>query len=283
MLAGKRGVRVPIWWKKEEAQGAKKRAVAYYRHSAEDKQENSVPIQREQVTKFAKEHGIEIVKEFADRGKSGLSTHGRHAFNEMMEDYVIGGKEDFDYVLVLDVSRWGRFQNTDMSAFFAGLCLNHGKQVVYTRMGFPKDPFHFVRVEFERYMAAEYSRKLSTLVFDGAMKAARQGFRAGAPAPYGLHRLLLDEQRKPVRILEPGQKKVIDNQRVALSPGNAKEVRVVRRIFTDCAAGRTPTEIASALNAERITSPGGKRWTGSSVRSILANELYAGTMVYNKT
>ncbi len=274
---------MPIWWKREEEPEATKKAVAYYRHSAEDKQENSVPIQREHVTRFAKEHGIKIIKEFADKGKSGLTAHGRDAFNRMLRDYVVGGKEKFDYVLVLDVSRWGRFQNTDLSAYYAGLCLNHGKQVVYTKMGFPKGPFHIIQVGFERYMAAEYSRKLSTLVFNGAMKAAKQGFRAGAPAPYGLHRLLLDEQRKPVRVLEPGQKKVIDNQRVTLAPGKAKEVRVVRRIFTDCAEGRTPSEIAAALNAQGIPSPAGKRWTGGTVRSALANELYCGTMVYNKT
>ena len=105
---------MPVWWKTQEAPEAKKKAVAYYRHSAEDKQENSVPIQREQVTKFAREHAIKIIKEFADHGKSGLSTLGRHAFNEMLQDYIIGGKEDFDYVLVLDVSRWGRFQNADL-------------------------------------------------------------------------------------------------------------------------------------------------------------------------
>jgi len=36
----------------------------------------------------AGEHDIEIIKEFADRGKSGLSTENRHAFTEMLHDYV---------------------------------------------------------------------------------------------------------------------------------------------------------------------------------------------------
>src|SRR5580704_16402343 len=96
---------------------AVKRAVAYYWHSAQDRQENSIEIQQEQVGKFAAGHAIEIVREFADRGKTGLCAEGRDAFNEMLRDYVEGGKEDFDYVLVLDVSRWGRFQETDLSAY----------------------------------------------------------------------------------------------------------------------------------------------------------------------
>ncbi|MHC5056952.1 MAG: recombinase family protein [Planctomycetota bacterium] len=276
---------MPVWWKKEEPTEATKRAVAYYRHSAEDKQENSVPLQRQEVTKFAREHGIKIIKEFADRGKSGLTTRGRHAFNEMIEDYVIGGKEDFDYILVLDVSRWGRFQNADLAAYYVALCEFRAKKVIYTTIGFQKgdDPMDQVRIAIERVSAAKDSQVLSRRVFNGSLEVARQGFRAGAPAPYGLHRLLLDEQRKPVQILQPGQKKVIDNQRVTLAPGDDRDVRIVRRIFTQCAEGRTPSEIAAALNAEGIPSRAGKRWTGGSVRSVLANELYVGTMVYNKT
>ena len=97
-----------MWWTNRRAEPEAK-AVAYYRRSAQDRQENSIPIQREQVQKFAQEHDIEIVKEFADHGKSGLSTEGRAGFNEMLEDYVVGGAMDFEYVLVLNVSRWGRF------------------------------------------------------------------------------------------------------------------------------------------------------------------------------
>jgi len=81
--------------------------VAYYRHSAQDRQENSVEIQQDQVRAFAQENGIEIIREFADRGKSGLSTEDRHEFNELIRDYVEGGKEEIDFVLALDVSRWG--------------------------------------------------------------------------------------------------------------------------------------------------------------------------------
>ena len=65
------------WWEipttgQDDAAG-RPRAVAYYRHSAQDRQENSIPIQQEQVREWAEEHGIEIIKEFADAGKSGLT------------------------------------------------------------------------------------------------------------------------------------------------------------------------------------------------------------------
>ena len=79
------------------------RGVAYYRHSAQDRQENSIPLQRDQVRQWADENGVEIIHEFADAGKSGLNSEGRPAFNEMMDEWV-KKRSDFDYVLCLDVS-----------------------------------------------------------------------------------------------------------------------------------------------------------------------------------
>ena len=263
-----------------------KRAVAYYRHSAQDRQENSVEIQQDQVRQFAGEHEIEIIREFSDRGKSGLSTEGRDAFNEMIHEYVQGGKEDFDFVLVLDVSRWGRYQDTDLSAYFTGLCAKHGKEVVFTTIGFgaKNDLLHGLHLSIERYRAASYSRELSTKVFKGCAKIASQGFRAGGMPPYGFHRVLLDEQRNPVQILERGQRKSIQNQRVTLTPGNPDELAVVERVFRSFVQRkRSPKQIAATLNANRIPSPGGRQWTAQSIHALLTNELYTGTMIYNKT
>src|SRR5436190_22697096 len=94
------------WWMKEEPAEApaapRFRGVAYYRHSARDRQENSVAIQQELVEKWAKENGVDIIHEFADRGKSGLTAEGRDGFNDMMENWV-KKRMDFDFVLCLDV------------------------------------------------------------------------------------------------------------------------------------------------------------------------------------
>jgi len=91
------------------------RAMAYYRHSAQDRQENSIPIQQDQVRQWAKEHGVEIIHEFCDAGKSGLNSEGRPAFTEMVDEWITK-RNDFEFVLCLDVSRWGRFQDIDLSA-----------------------------------------------------------------------------------------------------------------------------------------------------------------------
>lgn len=279
----------PPWWTRDERPGEPVampfRAVAYYRHSAQDRQENSVVIQQEQVRQWAKSNGVEIIHEFADRGKSGLTAEGRDGFSDMMEKWV-KGRDDFQFVLCLDVSRWGRFQDIDLSATYSAECKRHGKQVIYTTLGKPKenDQLYQVYVQFERFRAAQYSKELSDKVFRGCVKISQQGYWAGGKPPYGFQRLLLDETRKPVQILAEGQRKSIQNQRVTLIPGSGQHGAVVRRIFKNCTESRWgPNRIAASLNSEDIPSPGGGEWDGSKVRHILVNEQYVGTMVYNKT
>ena len=263
-----------------------KRAVAYYRYATKPPQSYTLKIQHDHVRKFAADNGIQIIKEFADKGKSGLSVEGRDDFNEMIHVYVEGGKEDFQYVLVLDVSRWGRFQETDLSAYYTGLCLQNGKQVIFTTIGFPKenDLLHGLHLSIERYRAASYSRELSGKVWKGCSKIASSGFWAGGSPPYGTRRLLLDEKRIPVRILEDGEHKAIHNQRVTLTAGEDHEVETVKRIFMAFGQeGKEPDDIAAMLNNDGIASPGGGTWSSNCIWTILTNEIYAGNMIWNKT
>src|SRR5271169_443662 len=226
------------WWVKEQSAippaTPRLRGIAYYRHSARDRQENSVAIQQELVQKWAGENGVDIIHEFADRGKSGLTAEGRDGFHDMMENWV-KQRKDFDFVLCLDVSRWGRFQDIDLSATYSAECKKHGKQVIYTTLGIPRpdDPLYPVYVQFERFRAAQYSKELSVKVFHGCVKIAQQGYWAGGKPRYGFRRLLLNESRQPVQVLKPGERKSIQNQRVTLALGDEREVAVVRQIFRE--------------------------------------------------
>lgn len=276
------------WWTTDKTTAVEEpndQAVAYYRHSAEIGQENSVEIQQDNIVTFAKKHGIDIIHEFADRGKSGLNVEGRPAFNEMME--WVRSRDDFTLILVLDVSRWGRFQDTDLSAHYEAICTQHGKQVIYTTMGFPGAEDGLVnqlRKSIDRYQSAEFLRKLSKNVFEGSVKVARQGYRPGGPPPYAFHRMMLDEKKEPDRILQPGQRKAIQNGRVILVPGEADQVRIVQEIFVlFVEKGFDEKQIAGHLNSKQTPSPGGLRWSDGSVRHILTNQQYSGCVVYNKT
>lgn len=59
---------------------------------------------------------------------------------------------------------------------------------------------------------------------------------------------------------------------------------MVRRIFTDRAAGITMREICRRLNADAIPSPTGKpTWGHSTICRLLRNEAYIGRVYYNRT
>ena len=277
-------MRIANWWDGlESAPVFQGRAVAYYRHSAQDKQKNSVEIQQEQVQAWAKANNVEIIREFADRGRSGLTAEGRPAFTEMME--LVQSADDFSQVLVLDVSRWGRFQDLDLSASYSAACKQHGKEVVYVNLGIENDgsPVYPLMVGFERWRSAQYSRELSDKVHKGCTKVAEQGYRAGGAAPYATHRVMVDEADVPQKVLEPGEHKAISNWRVKLAPGELQQVQIVQEIFHLFAEdGLDERQIAGHLNQRRTMAPGGGPWTTDSVRRILINRTYAGATVYNR-
>ncbi len=58
-----------------------------------------------------------------------------------------------------------------------------------------------------------------------------------------------------------------------------KEGAVVQRVFREFLAGRTQSAIAAGLNRCGIPSARGKRWTVSSIQSLLRNAHYAGYTV----
>lgn len=264
-----------------------KRAVTYYRHSAEDKQENSVPIQRRLVEEYARQRGITIIHEEKDEGYSGL-TADRPGFQRLLNEWVRNPKApSFDTILVRDVSRWGRFQNTDEAAFYRFLCRRYGKRVKYVEHGDRMEENNLIThllTSVEQFMAAEYSRQLSEKVFHGCVEVSRQGFSAGGTACYGLERLLLDVHKQPVRVLQRGEHKAIANERVTFRPRNDESTKAVREIFELCVLRwKTPEEIATCLNERRIVSSTGRSWSTGSVTRVLTNPAYVGTRVYNKT
>jgi DNA invertase Pin-like site-specific DNA recombinase len=265
----------------------RKKAVSYYRHSAEDKQENSVLIQREKAEQFARQYQIDIIHEEADEGKSGLNAN-RPGFDKLINHYVLSPEApDFNYILVYDVSRWGRFQDPDEAAYYEMLCKKRGKKVIYISRGFPREEERLLttlQTPIERYMAAEYSRQLSEKVFNGCVKVSQQGYSAGGTAPYGMVRLLLDENKKPLYPLKRGEHKAIDNQRVTFAPANDETSDTVREIFRLLVKDwYTPNEIAEYLNQKGILSANGFKWTRDKIIRILTNETYIGTRIYNKT
>ena len=67
------------------------------------------------------------------------------------------------------------------------------------------------------------------------------------------------------------------------------KAQVIRRIFRDYAAGKSPKRIATELNGEGIAAPSGGEWGFSTINGnakrgtgILNNELYIGRLIWNR-
>ena len=259
------------------------RAAEYVRMST-DHQKYSTENQAEAMRQYAARRGIEIVRTYADEGKSGLRLDGRNALTQLIED-VQSRKADFTTILVYDVSRWGRFQDADESAYYEYICKRAGISVQYCAEQFENDgsPVSTIVKGVKRAMAGEYSRELSVKVFTGQCRLIELGFRQGGPPGYGLRRRLIDQAGAAKGELTRGEHKSIQTDRVVLVPGPAEEVDTVRWMYRAFVKDAKPErEIANALNDRRILTDLGRQWTRGTVHQVLINEKYIGNNVWNR-
>jgi len=118
------------------------------------------------------------VRSYADAAKSGLDIRHRPGLQSLIDD-VLKGQTNFQAVLVYDVSRWGRFQDSDEAACYEFLCKHAGIQVHYCAEPLSNDgsPVSTVVKMMKRAMAAEYLRDLSTSVHAGQCRLVANGFK----------------------------------------------------------------------------------------------------------
>jgi len=258
------------------------RAAQYVRMST-DRQRYSIENQAAVIAAYAQLHDLSIVRTYRDEGESGLKLKNRAGLAQLLND-VSSDQADFEYVLVYDVSRWGRFQDVDESAHYEFICKQAGIKVAYCAEQFDNDGSMVSSIvkNIKRVMAAEYSRELSAKVHTGACRLARLGFQLGGPVAYGLQRVLVDEKLQPKGILKKGDRKYLQTDHVRLQPGPANEVAIVQWIFNRFLEVRSEKAIARELNRHGMPSSTGGRWRGPLITRILKNENYVGNLVYNR-
>lgn len=250
-----------------------------------DHQQYSTDNQLAAIRNYAAEHGVTLVRTYADKGKSGMRVKGRDDFQTMI-DAVTSGMADFELIIAYDHSRWGRFQKPYEAAHYAFLCFNAGVEVHFCIGGSSNDmgPLGELAWTFGSMEAGNYSRILSAKVWAGQCRLIRLGYRQGGSPGYGLRRLLLDEKGSPKLELKRGERKSLQTERVVLRPGPPDELRQVKWIYDQFTRyGRSESEIARALNRKGLVTDLGRGWTSGVVRQILTNEKYIGDNVYNRT
>lgn len=260
------------------------RAAIYVRASTEH-QNYSTDHQEAALQEYAEAHEFQITRVYQDKGRSGLTLHGRSGLLQLLTD-IQSGSTDFNVILVYDVSRWGRFQDVDESAYYEYACRRAGIAVAYCAEPFSNDgsPLAAVLKGLKRAMAAEYSRELSAKVFRAQCRFTEAGFKQGGQAGYGLRRIVISAAGLTKGVLGPGERKPMSTDRVCYTPGPSEEIEVVRRIYDMYIVEHlSDIGIARRLNSEGIETGLHRPWSSHLVKQILTNDKYVGTLVFNRS
>lgn len=257
-------------------------AALYVRASSEH-QNYSTEHQEAALRIYAASNNYEVVAIYRDEGRSGLTMEGRAGLLSLL-NVVIKGRPTFTAVLIYDVSRWGRFQDSDESAYYEFACRRAGMTIAYCAEPFLNDGSAMATVlkSLKRAMAAEYSRELSAKVLMAQCRFVHAGFKQGGSAGYGLRRLAITAAGTPRRTLAKGEYKSAPTDRVTYVRGPDNEVAVVLRIYAMYIENKLPeVKIAEQLNQEGFFNQSDRPWAAHNVKSILTREKYAGTIVFN--
>lgn len=248
-------------------------------------QQYSTENQSAAIQKYAELHGYEIVQTYMDTARSGVILKHRTGLQQLLQD-VVRGDSKYRVILVYDVSRWGRFQDTDESAHYEFLCKSAGVPVHYCAETFANDGSlpSLIMKALKRTMAGEYSRELGVKVLAGQKRLALLGFKQGGRPGYGLRRLLVSPNRTTKQFLEFGERKSITTDRVILVPGPPEEVENVQELFRLLVSGeRTVYGIAREFNRRGIKYLPSSKWDYQAVYNILTHPKYSGRNVYCRT
>ncbi len=231
------------------------RYAAYCRVSTgSDEQLNSLVNQRKFFEEYVQKRGDTLVKIYADRGISGKSMEKRPEFLCLLEDSTKG---IFDAVLVKDISRFAR--NT--LDFLTGIrtLKSNGVDVIFVGANQKVlGESEFVLTLFAA-LAQEESCALSKKIIFGKKQGAKRG-------------------RVPNIIY--GYDK-INTYGMKINRAEAEVVRKIFDMYINEDMGYR--KISSRLNTAGIKTKMNKEWNPKGVKRILANPIYKGLLVNNKT
>ena len=261
-------------------------AAIYVRLSKEDgdvasaakAESNSISNQKNLIKDFLKDKDdIIVVSERVDDGYSG-SNFERPGFQMMMDDIRRG---TVDCVIVKDLSRFGR-EYIDSGKYIERLFPALGVRFIAVNDHIDskeESSRDDIVVPFKNLMNDAYCRDISIKIRSHLEVKRRNGEYIGAFTPYGY--------------------KKDENDRSRLVP-DLYAAGVVKDIFRMKLHGMSQTAIADCLNEQGILSPMEYKhslgiriqdnfktheqaeWSSMSVRRVLENEVYVGTLTQGK-
>jgi DNA invertase Pin-like site-specific DNA recombinase len=257
------------------------RLIGYIRVSTEEqaRADRSSPTQqRAAIHSLADRFGLPIEQIFDDLGVSGGSAEKRPGFMALVawcQAHPTTARAP-GAVLVLNDSRWGRFDDPMESSYWMmELKKKAGWVVRFVEADDTEDKtVRSIMRALYAGQATAYRDQIKANAARGARGSAAQGFWQNE-APLGYRREARDAAGR-ARVLEVGQRKG-DTERVRLVPGPASEVAAIRWAFeTYAATGASLRTIADGLT---VRAPA-RRWSRGTVKALLTNPAYQGDVVW---
>ncbi len=239
-------------------------AAIYARYSSDNQRDASIEDQVRLCRERVEHEGWVLRSTYTDHAMSGASSL-RPGYQKLREDARCG---QFEVVVAEALDRLSRDQE-DIAGLYKHLSFA-GVKILTLAEGEISE----LHVGLKGTMNALFLKDLAQKTRRGLIGRVRQG-KSGGGLCYGYDVVRRDDPRGiPVH----GERRINDD-----------EAAVVRRIFEEFAAGRSPRRIAFDLNTEGDAGPSGRDWGPSSINGnrtrgtgILNNELYIGRLVWNR-
>ena len=260
--------------KSNELDNSEYSAALYMRLSKDDgdkEESESITNQRKILSSYAKDNNYKIYDEYIDDGYSGTNFN-RPNFKRMIKDIETG---KINMVITKNLARLGRDY------------IETGR---YIETFFPENEVRYIAVlddvdtyldkncdtvAFKNIMNDFYAKETSKNIKKTKNRKKQEGFYYTSYAPFGY-----------TKIDKAGHLKI-----------NEVEAETVKRIFSEFIGGNGTYQIAQLLNKEKINTPGLSMnmtgvinnvtdttniWRHTTVKRILTNPVYIGTIVQNK-
>ena len=240
------------------------KAALYARVSSEKQDVDlSISAQLKALREYATRNGHEVVKEYVDEAESGKTT-ARPAFREMISA-ARRSQKPFDLILVWKYSRFAR--SREDSIVFKTMLRKNGIRVISISEPAEDTPTGKLLEAMIESLDEFYSANLGEEVTRGMRESASRGFYISAQAPFGYRKVKINDGSK-------------DRPKLEVEPNQA---RTVACIYNHVLEGKGLMEVAKQLNREGIAGPRGKGWMKTTIRKILTNECYTGTLVWGRS
>lgn len=213
----------------------------YVRQSLDKKDSISIEMQTELCSKIIPDEYNRVI--FQDKGYTGTNTK-RPAFQRMLKQIENG---DIECIVVYKLDRISR-SLIDFAKLSDLLELKNVKLISYSEQFDTRTPIGQMLVKLLIMFAEMEQKTIAARISDNYLARAEMRKPLGGVKPYGY---TLQWEIKP------------------------DEALVVKQIYSSAVNGMSFDGTAVMLNESNISSPSGKKWTGTQISRILRNPVYA--------